>query len=452
MASDELTKALLLEGVSERRAIAEALFASVTGDTPLLQALAESGAASANTLARYLERRETPFVKHVVPAPELVDRLPPDLCRRVLAIPLAVDLSTGVVEVAVADPADPHPASEVGYHLGLPVRMVRATVASLEEALRRLRMRPGAQHEPVKRKQTLQPPEPQLSKPRRGGLVIEEDDSIPPFHAAAPQPAAPQRIRTPPWGTPAVSPASMAPDTDRETPGDGSDIPIPLTRRGGALGEGYSFDTTGFRDVVEKRSVEVDPNEGGLAGSFIPGPPPLPGSWTKRTRESDPRGRQPAYPEMGSVLAALKNAGSRDEILELVLTGARLIATRVALFVVKKGGYHGWVASPEFADRTSLQAVLIPLDADSVFDRAIHEDVYVGPLRNDHVHAPLLRAMRSTNCEIAAVPIRVSGKTAVIIVAADVESPTIAARATRRLEDLARAGGDAFARLVRTRR
>lgn len=152
---------------------------------------------------------------------------------------------------------------------------------------------------------------------------------------------------------------------------------------------------------------------------------------------------------MGGILAALRNAGSRDEVLELVLTGARMVALKVALFVVKKGGYHGWVGTPEFAERSQLQSILIPLSAASIFDRAVREDLYLGPIRYDEIHAPLLRIMRNPSRDVAVVPIRVSGKTAVIIVA-DELGDTMSG--TRRLEELAKAAGQAFARIVRTRR
>jgi hypothetical protein len=152
---------------------------------------------------------------------------------------------------------------------------------------------------------------------------------------------------------------------------------------------------------------------------------------------------------MGGVLAALRNASSRDEVLELVLTGARMVALKVALFVVKRGGYLGWVGTPEFSDRSSLQSVLIPLEANSIFDRAVREDLYLGPIRHDEVHAPLLRVMRTPSRDVAAVPVRVSGKTAVVIVADELGDTMIG---TRRLEELARAAGDAFGRIVRTRR
>jgi Type II secretion system (T2SS), protein E, N-terminal domain len=516
VAADELTKTLLLEEVAAPRAIAEALFASVNGGVPLLQALVDSGAASPEVLSRYLGRSEAPFLRHVVPVPELVEGLPRGLCERLLALPVRHDAITGTVDVVVADTADPHPANEIAFHLAAPVRVVRAPVAAIEEALRRLRMsshehasslasptdrfheaargaaRADGEHRgahtsrmPVdgttnRRPLTLPPPVPELSHaipfdrdvpPRRGGLVIETDSVPPPAYPP------PSRMRTPPWGTPIHMIGEQRPRPGTEPPrsGYGSEIPIPLTRKtvhpgrmgGGTqrppglfppaatgLGEGYAFDTTGIRDVVEKsaaprietavpsaagRSLPVQP-----VGSFIPGPPPLPGASAFAAYAP-----QLPFPEMGGILAALRNASSRDEVLELVLTGARMVALKVALFVVKKGGYLGWVGTPEFADRNALQTVLIPLDANSIFDRAVREDLYLGPIRYDEVHAPLLRVIRNPSRDVAVVPIRVLGKTAVIIVADELGDTMIG---TRRLEELARAAGEAFARIVRMRR
>jgi len=531
VAADELTKALLLEEVAPPRKVAEALFASVNGGVPLLTALVDSGAVSPDVLARYLARSEAPFLRQVVPVPELVERLPHGLCARLLAIPVRRDAVTGTVDVVVADPADPHPASEIAFHLGAPVRVVRAPASAIEEALRRLRMsshesrpsipspaerfheaaraaerpdgelydsrpdtRGGAPPEgwsssfparadgrASRRPATLPPPSPELSRAltyerdvpmRRGGLVLEDSAPPPPY----PPPPAPARIRTPPWGTPvhairATRPGRVPPASDPPQSGYGSEIPIPLTRktvapgispaRGGtqrlavparanqppsALGDGYMLDTTNLRDVVERQAspgVSLAAT-GQPVGTFIPGPPPLPGA--SGFVASPP---QQPLPEMHGVLAALRNAGSRDEVLELVLTGARMVALKVALFVVKKGGYLGWVGTPELADRASLQSVLIPLDANSIFDRAVREDLYLGPIRQDDVHAPLLRVLRNPSRDVAAVPIRVSGKTAVIIVADELGDTMIG---TRRLEELARAAGEAFARIVRTRR
>ena len=93
-------------------------------------------------LGRYLARTEAPYLRQVVPLVELVDRLPPGLCARLLAIPVRRDAITGTVDVVVADASDPHPAKEIAFHLGAPVRAgSRRRPTAIEEALRRLRSR-----------------------------------------------------------------------------------------------------------------------------------------------------------------------------------------------------------------------------------------------------------------------------------------------------------------------
>lgn len=548
--SDELTRTLLLEEVASRRRIADALYASVMGDIPLLTALVDNGATTGDILARYLARTAVPFLRQVAPVLELVDRLPPGLCARLLALPVRRDAITGTVDVVVAHPADPHAANEIAFHLGAPVRVVRAPVAAIEEALYRLRLRAdspverfreaaahaarelgdiAAGDEPLwdSRPRASEPPPTTTRDPRprldsfddvrdplpslpplepellaavsfaapspepsaRRSLMIEPGSSVPP----APPRAFPHgtRVNTPAWGTPIHNTAIARSDPPS---GYGSEIPIPLTRKtigpaaalrtpsaapGGTrrppsladqlhprvpgaapgLGEGYAFDGTGLRDIIERplapridaariegwaRPLIGDSSmpavtEAPPRGSFIPGPAPLP------RPSSAPR---LPFPDMGGLLAALRNAGSRDEVLELVLTASRMVALKVALFVVKKGGYQGWVGSPELGGRTALQGVLVPLEADSIFDRAVREDIYLGPLRADEVHAPLVRLLKSPSRDVAAVPIRVSGKTAVIILADELGDTMMS---TRRLEELAKAAGDAFGRIVRAR-
>lgn len=126
-----------------------------------------------------------------------------------------------------------------------------------------------------------------------------------------------------------------------------------------------------------------------------------------------------------------------------------MVAFKVALFVVKRGGYLGWACTPEFGERASLQAILVPLESPSVFDEAVRDGLYLGPVRHDDVHAALLHVMRGASRDVAAVPIRVSGKTAVVVLADDLGDTMFA---TRRLEELARAAGEAFGRIVRMRR
>jgi hypothetical protein len=511
---DELTKALLLEEAASESGIAEALFASVTGGVPLVQALTEVRAVSPDVLARYLARTDAPHLRQVVPLAELVDRLPPGLCARLLALPVRRDAITGTVDVVVADAGDRHPANEIAFHLRAPVRLVRAAPAAIEEALRRMRSRslpPSPQGEADARDDerlydsrpraapsmssgpssfkggTLPPPAPssRLGMTNHAALdamtsealrpsrlpVSERQAHVVPAASKAAGPAQRRGARdTPPWGTPVHNAHTSDMASEHPQSGLGSEIPIPLTRRtftavsggtqrppplvdpaGSALGEGIPVDPAHYRQIVEvnERMRSADP--GGATGgvpmsmpSFIPGPPPLPGGGSFGAYAP-----QIPLADIGGILAALRAAGSRDEVLELVLTGGRMVAMKVALFVVKRGGYLGWACTPEFADRSALQAILIPLESPSIFDEAVRDGLYLGPLRHDDAHSALLYIMRGASRDVAAVPIRVSGKTAVVIVADELGDTMLA---TRRLEELARAAGEAFARIVRMRR
>ena len=545
---DELTKALLLEEAASEAAIAEALFASVTSGVPLVLALAESRAVTLEVLGRYLARTEAPYLRQVVPLLELVDRLPVELCARLFAIPVRRDAITGTIDVVVADTSDPHPGNEIAFHLGAPVRLVRASIPAIDDAVRRMRSRslmppaaralsasiaPPTNREPPRlpdddrlydsrpraaestaspfkggtmppvgppspfKGGTLPPPAaaPRFGYVSQDGLDMMSSEALRPSRLPAGErqahvvptspaaqghaPVAPpsvdasgqRRYRpTPPWGT-QLHNVSAAPASDQPNSGLGSEIPIPLTRRtfnavsGGTqrppplvdpssagLGEGIPVDPAHFRQIVEVNERSPAPPE--AAGprslrespqaSFIPGPPPMPGGGVFAAYAP-----QMPVADIGGILAALRAAASRDEVLELVLTGARIVAHRVALFVVKRGGYLGWACTPEFAERGSLQSILVPLESASVFDEAVREGLYLGPIRNDEAHAPLLHVMRGASRDVAVVPVRVSGKTAVVLVADDLGDTMIA---TRRLEELAHAAGEAFARILRLRR
>lgn len=150
-------------------------------------------------------------------------------------------------------------------------------------------------------------------------------------------------------------------------------------------------------------------------------------------------------PDAAHVVAALKTAPDRDAVLAYVLAGARGVARRVALFVAKKGVYVGWSCSPEFGNDTALGSLTIAQDAPTVLNWAATEGTYLGPL-DPSSHGALLAVMGSASRDVAAVPIRVSGKTAIVIVADELGDTMIG---TKRLEEISRAAGDALLRVVR---
>lgn len=151
-------------------------------------------------------------------------------------------------------------------------------------------------------------------------------------------------------------------------------------------------------------------------------------------------------PDALHVVAALKTAPDRDAILGYVLAGGRGVARRVALFVAKKGAFVGWSCTPEFGDLQGLVSLTVPQEAPTVLNWASNEGTYLGPL-DPSSHGPLLAVMGAASRDVASVPIRVSGRTALVIVADELGDTMIG---TKRLEEIARAAGEALLRVMRS--
>lgn len=474
--TDELTKALLVEDVASQRAIAGALHASLVRRVPFVRALVETGATTPEALGRVLGRAPAPVVQRVVPLAEVVAALPPGLCERLAVVPVRKDAITGTVDVAVADADDAHAIAEIAFHLGAPVRVLRAPLSALEEGLRRaagMASRPPAAPAPGLVPVPMDAPAPETPRTRARLVIAEDDDdrtsrppargthSLPPSPAAAIAASARPRRDTPPWGT--EIPKTVL-GSEPPKGGTASDIPIPLTRRtftavsGGTqrppplvdpaaspLGEGYPLDAASLTPAVE-----VDER----ARSPIPPPPRVPGAEAAEPESAAPSTERSAD-RLGAIAASLpdlriavREAATRDEVLDRLLAGAERVAGRVALFVVRRGGYLGWTCNAAFAPREALSAVLLPIDEDNLLDRAVHDGLTLGPVPRDDAHAPLWAVMKQATPDVAVVPVRVLEKAAVIVIADELVDTMIA---TRHLEDLAGAAGEAFARILRER-
>lgn len=438
-----LTRTLLLEEIASKQAVGRALFAAVTQDVPFLRALIDTGVVSEPVLARYLGRSDAPSIKHVAPMYELAAQLPRGLCARFLAIPVRRDPVTGTIDVVVANADDPHPAKEIAFHLQAPVRMVRAPLLAIETALAELETREAMalrEHRPRAKTSERDPWGSTLAQPQSPPNVsparASRWPSMPPMRPPS---------NTPPWGTPAHQamvlrrPSVMPPATSVRAPslppiGDraarpsgemprfdrvrgGTERPPPMLHpTESAIGEGYAFDPSGLRPIVEVRNES-------------------------RSRSGRPPARR--------VLEALRTAQTRDEVLDGLLDGAHEVASRVALFVVKKDGYVGWNCTKEFGDPAALRSVLVPLDAPSVFDRSVREGLYLGPIAHEEAHVALLLVMRRATRDVAVITVFVRERPAVLMVADELGDTMLA---TQRLEELAKEAGDALARILRTRR
>ncbi|MCA9633144.1 MAG: hypothetical protein KC766_36075, partial [Myxococcales bacterium] len=154
-------------------------------------------------LLRAAERASVPIIKRVAVAEDVLLEIPYGMCERLLAVPIRRDSRTQTVDVATADPLDPHVAREFSYQLGVPVRVLQASVSELVRALKGISR--GTPHSE--------------RTPAFGTQVARPERVIAPVH----------RARIPDLGPP---PGTPVPQTrDYAQPRPPSDAAIPLVRR-----------------------------------------------------------------------------------------------------------------------------------------------------------------------------------------------------------------------------
>ena len=402
-----LARSLLLTEAVSSAAMAQAMLVSAAHGTSLVSSLLVTRAIETSRLEQHLERGEAPTMRHVAPVLALVERLPPGLCERLLALPVRRDPRTGTIDVAVVDAADPHPAQEISRLLGAPVRLVRTSLAALDAALQRAR--------PVTEEglralaapmwmSALGGPRPATDTPAYGS----------PVHVGAkrPDPAPAREGRV-----------DAAPDPN---------IPFSLTR-GPVL-------------------ALTRPKSGSIAAA-PPAPPSSPQPVTQRgpfARPAPLPREERQSPDRASVLDKIGEAADRDAILELVVTAARTVARRVAVLAVRRGSIVGWTCSDDFAEPTALRAVRLSA-AKTVLALALHDEgVHRVRLPLDAMHAPLLWVMNTPALgEVAMTGVRVEKKAVALVLAAELDET---AEAEEGLDEIARTAGAAMTAILKRRR
>ena len=163
-------------------------------------------------------------------------------------------------------------------------------------------------------------------------------------------------------------------------------------------------------------------------------------------RRNSVRHQRPHFPIRRRCSPRFRSATSRDEILASLLLGIRSVARKAGLLVAKKDQLVGWMCNAEFGDTSAFRAVSISLATPSIFSTSVAGRTYLGPLYRDRVTAPLLDVMGSASRDIALTPVRVLGKTAVLVIADELGDTMLG---TKAMEDLSKAAGEALARIVR---
>lgn len=528
--SIELGRRLIAANLVTREKVQAALLLSVVRGIPFTRALVDRGAISEAELDEEIARHTGPGLRHVQGSHELVLKLPRAMCRRLCALPTRLDPFTGTVDVAAADPLDPHIEAEMSFHLGAPVRVMRAPIGAVEEAIRRIELEAAQPAAPKKhRSRRITPaapfgaPQSSIPPPTLGSTPIPlvkrvgeaEPEAQPkptrdpttrrgtPATMGAAQLAAtgthrtndePPRVSFP--STPPPGPISVPPELAVAPPeisawrGAAHGRPaldpslfsrIPTSDGGtaprvvDAAGEPPKEERSSMWTTYDAPSAEAlsavfaAPPVASLAGpsSFAPAPSARPGAVSvpppaaafMASEQGDDPDEEPQrktiagppplpFPDPSAIIAALGRASTRDEIVQLALGGASLFARRVALFAVKRDGYHGWACNDQFGDEEALRALAVPLDSPSLFATAAATSIYLGPVPETPAHAGLLAVMEEASNDVAAVAVRVAGRPAAVLVV-DELGDTLTG--TRRMDELGRAVGEALARLLAAR-
>jgi hypothetical protein len=524
--SIDLGRRLIAAGIVPPEEVEAALFLSTVRGVPFARVLLDRGALSERALEEELERLGGLGLRQVVGASDLVARLPKAMCRRLAALPTKVDPLTGIVDVAAADPLDPHIPAEFGFHLGVPIRVLRAPIAAIEEALRRLEL--DEQQAPRGRSRRVTPPfphgAPQSSvpppptdetpillvrrRPTSASEAAEAEDEVEeapeaPVPLHQPRAGRGARVALLPNEPPAVSFPSQPPPAGDEpsslpglaiTPMPGQALAIVNeageAEEASAAGQGIGRTPTPPygtpilmpppnelpppEPFVERPSMKrtarppiladfkpPSANTAPLERALSPAPLPViapaeddeaPSATPTPTPEppepAPPSPRVIRAPDGGAVLEALAKVKNRDEVVRLALRGLRLIGKRLAIFAVKRDGFHGWACNVELGDPDAFRRVIIPMESPSVLATATATSFYLGPIPATPAHGSLLAVMETSSPDVAVLAVRVAGRPALVLLADEMQDTLTG---TRFMDELGRAVGDALSRLLASR-
>ncbi len=473
----ELSRRLLALGVPSAE-IEAALFLSVARGIALPRALIDRGILTERALEEELTRGQGFAIEQVVASPELSLRLPAAMCRRLGAVPVRFDPASNAAEVAAMDALDPHIGAEFSFHLGLDVRVVRATMNAIEAAVRRLELGEADGGSARSRRRT--PAFPHGAPRSTAPPPPVEDVPIPLVRKVGGPLVEPERISAPPPPSRITDRLGLAPISVRH---EARLLTGPVGSDGAPS---VSFPSAPPPEMLDVHTAYVPPPpsvppetlireaeapewgpasdsfQAGFVGLSMSAAPP-----TERTAEEDPVEEEPPPPDsvepdsethvyarpsalelLGPALDRLSVAESRDALIATLLETGAEVATHVAVFVVKRDGFHGWACTASYGDAGSLRKIVIPHAVPNILATATAAGFYLGPVPNTPGHAGLLAWMGRTPAEVAVHVAKVAGKPAVLLIAEGLEDTM---QGTRALGEMTRVAGLTLGRILTLR-
>lgn len=408
----DLVRRLASSGFLQREEVQRVLAAHVVDGVPILRALINFGFLSSRTLDSELGRIDGPTLRSVQPVARLLETLPPGMCQRLLALPVRQDTRTGTVDIAAVDPNDQHVRQEFAHHLASPVRVIRAPMAAIEEALLR-----------------LEPPAAQLSPPFRSERPTPPYVGVPAFGDQAPVSIPLFRHALPDSPIPLVRRATEHPPS--------LDNPPSTAEYQGSLGGNLASPALPVLQPNPIVNIEAVPET-----RRVSVPSMIPPTRPQAFANGAPRGPF-ASPE--PFLTAIRQATTREDVLSPLLAGLGTVSRCVGILAVRKGEFQGWQCNEAMAAANDFRQLRVRMDVPSLFATAGTTGFFLGPIPRTPAHSQLLALLGNPTTEVSATPVRVSGKLAMIIVLHELGDTMLA---TKRAEEFARIVGEVLANIL----
>lgn len=415
-----------------------------------------------------------------------VERIPPDMARELLALPIRI-IDQGLV-IAMADPTDPHLIHELALAASMDVLPKVSFVSDLRVAIEHA-------YQQVDTARTSPEGRPATHRPGSWLQSHMQASSWPVSQSAAPAPRPQRRVdsNTPhgtghgPTGT--LRPPSVAGFADEH-------MFIPLA----ASGHGQYLSPRGYRGR-RRSSHPADELDRDFPDSFAPEttvsyhppssgedaptqelhpPARAPGerpwsellaqtsmhgrgaSASQRLNEPDaPRQRhsvvgerlrslrpsaEPSLPDIAPTLASIRASRDSDQILRFACYGAASVSSLAVALVLRKGTLEGREAAGVGVPREAIRKIWIPTETTSVFQKVLATgETYHGP-HGTHAADVLFRSSTgSRGPELLIEPIFLHGR---IVAMLCVDGPLYGSLGQERIRTLSYAVSEALARII----
>lgn len=150
--------------------------------------------------------------------------------------------------------------------------------------------------------------------------------------------------------------------------------------------------------------------------------------------------------DIGAILAAMRAATDRDDVVRLACEGATTVARTSVFFALRKGVLKGWDGAGPGVRRDSVRNLWIPTSSASTFKKVLDsKSGTVGPYGTSVADGLFRAAVGSRGGDLMVQPVVVTGKVVGMLCVDDLRPGPLGAH---RVEVLAQTIGDAFVRII----